>query len=66
MGALAIRASSCVFAPPLPLISVTTTATTTTVKIPARLRRIMGLAPVLEFKLSSVRSFVVAVVSFMS
>ena len=35
-----------------------------TVKIPARLRRIMGLAPVLEFELSSVRPVVVAIVLY--
>ena len=35
-----------------------------TVKIPARLRRIMGLAPVLEFELSSVRPVVVVVVLY--
>ena len=35
-----------------------------TVKIPARLRRIMGLAPVLEFELSSVRPVVVVIVFY--
>ena len=61
MDARVIRAFSSAFAPPLPLTSATTTTATTrkTVKIPARLRRMMELALVLEFKLSSVRLSVV-------
>ena len=65
MGVPVTRVFFFAFAPPLPLTSATTATTMKTVKIPARLRRFMGLAPVLEFELSSVRLCVVVIVFFL-